>query len=449
MIFSKIPKIILASGSPQRKKLMHMIGLPFTVRISQVQEITKIKTTCAALVKANALLKAKDVAADCQDGEIVIGADTVIYIGDKKVIGKPKDLKEAKKNLKILMSRPQWVYTGVAVINKKNNRVETDYEKTRVHMDQLSDEEIDRYYQDMSPLDKAGGFDIEGKGGLFIKKIQGCYYNVIGLPVAKLTKILKKVGVNILGLVLCLSTWGCATEYNLATQSQESLIFGTEKEIKLGESLARQIEEHYKVIDDMDVNERINRIGQRIAEICDRKELVYTFKVIAEDGINAVSLPGGFVYVFKGLMDKIENDDQLAGVLAHEVGHIAARHSIKKLQTVYGYSIFQLAAVQVGGGKLARGLDTAFLSVFLEYSRQDEFEADRLGVKYTRKAGFNPQGVVDCLKKLNEVEQKEVPKEFSYWRTHPFLSQRIAAANQEVAGQIEFKDYLNLTGEDK
>ena len=192
-----MPKIILASNSAQRKKLLKMLGLPFIVKPSHAHEAQKIKTTCQDLVKHNAFLKAKSVAAQLKDG-LVIGSDSVVYIGKKEIIGKPKDLKDAKRILKILFSRPHWVYTGVAVIDVKSERKIIDYDKTKIFMTPLSDEEIDCYHRKMKPFDKAGGFDIEGYGSLFIRRIEGCYTNVIGLPIAKLAQILKKFGVFIL-----------------------------------------------------------------------------------------------------------------------------------------------------------------------------------------------------------------------------------------------------------
>lgn len=190
-------KIILASASVQRKKLLKYFGIPFTVKRSGVEELSKITTTCQALVKENSLLKAADVASRLKSG-IVIGSDSVVYIGDNKIIGKPKDLKEAKKNLKILFSKPHWVYTGIAIIDVESGKKWIDYEKTKIFMEALTDEEIDRYHQRVNPLDKAGGFDIEGCGSAFIHRIDGCYTNVIGLPMAKLFQMLKKAGVSIL-----------------------------------------------------------------------------------------------------------------------------------------------------------------------------------------------------------------------------------------------------------
>ncbi|MCK5580454.1 MAG: septum formation protein Maf [Candidatus Omnitrophica bacterium] len=189
--------IILASASAQRKKLFDLAGIKFTVKPSKAKEVQKITSTCSALVKHNALLKAHDVAARLKEG-IVVGADTIVYAGGGKIIGKPKDLKDAKRILKILFSRPQWVYTGVAVVDAATKDELVDYEKTKVFMHKLSDKEIDRYHRVTSPLDKAGGFDIEGRGGLFINRIEGCYSNVIGLPMAKLRVMLGDFGVEIL-----------------------------------------------------------------------------------------------------------------------------------------------------------------------------------------------------------------------------------------------------------
>ncbi len=189
--------IILASGSAQRKKLLKQIGLKFSVRSSGVPEIEKIQTTCSALVKHNALLKAEDVALQIKKG-VVIGADTVVYIGNKQIVGKPRNLQEARNILKTLFSRPQWVYTGVAVINSRTGERVIDYEKTKVFMIPLSEEEITSYHKKVNPFDKAGGFDIEGFGSIFIQRIEGCYSNVIGLPIAKLAEMLKKVGVSLL-----------------------------------------------------------------------------------------------------------------------------------------------------------------------------------------------------------------------------------------------------------
>jgi septum formation protein len=190
-------KIILASASAQRKKLLEMAGVKFSVVPSRAQELHKITANCSGLVKHNALLKARDVANRCQQ-DLVIGADTLVYAGHRRVIGKPKDLADAKRILRLLCSGPHWVYTGVAIIDAKSGQTLIDYEKTKLYMHKLSDEEIAEYHKHTNPLDKAGGFDIEGRGGLFIRRVEGCYSNVIGLPLPKLRVMLKSFGVSIL-----------------------------------------------------------------------------------------------------------------------------------------------------------------------------------------------------------------------------------------------------------
>jgi septum formation protein len=190
-------KIILASASPQRRKLLKHLGLPFIVKPSKADEITQMTKGCAHLVKANALLKAREVARRVKSG-IVIGSDTVVLSHKGRLILKPKDLKEAKFNLKELMQKPHHVYSGVAVIDVDHGKEYVEAEKTKVFMTPLSDAAIDKYHRMVSPLDKAGGFDIEGKGSLFIPRIEGCYFNVVGLPLAKLVQMLKKCGVEVL-----------------------------------------------------------------------------------------------------------------------------------------------------------------------------------------------------------------------------------------------------------
>ena len=297
-------------------------------------------------------------------------------------------------------------------------------------------------------MDKAGGFDIEGLGSVFIHRIEGCYSNVIGLPMAKLTSMLKKVGVSILGLLITINLIGCATEYNLATKEEESLMYGTEKEVKIGEAFAQKVEKEYPVITDVDVNERVERVLNRIVPVCDRHDIVFFIKVLDKDIMNAVSLPGGYIYVFKRLLDKVDNDDQLAGVIAHEVGHITAKHGVKKLQASYAALLAQVAAIKVAP-QAAAGVGVAITSLFMEHSQADEFQADQLGVKYMKKAGYNPSEMLNLLQKLKAQEEKEPIRPYSYWRTHPYIAQRIAAVNQSVTGKIEFSDYLNLIGNEK
>lgn len=247
-------------------------------------------------------------------------------------------------------------------------------------------------------------------------------------------------------IIFCSVIFGCSTEYNLATQQQETLIYGTDKEVSIGEAVSVRMEQQYDVVADVDVNERARRVLDRITAVCDRKDIVYFIKVLDKDMMNAVSLPGGYVYIFKELFDELETDDQIAGVVAHEVAHITARHAVKRIQNAYGAMILQGLATQ-SSAKVAQGVNFALVSLFSEYSQQDEFEADRLGVKYMKKAGYDPNAMAQVLVKLREDQEKTPAREYSYWRTHPFLPQRISVVNQAITGKMDFKDYLNLMGD--
>ena len=258
-----------------------------------------------------------------------------------------------------------------------------------------------------------------------------------------------RVRSHIIFILLGFLISGCTTEYNLATQQQETLLYDTDKEIAMGDSISQGVEKKYPPIEDVDLNERIERVLKRIVEVCDRTELVYFIKVLDDDMVNAISLPGGYVYIFRGLMDKLKTDDQLAAVIGHEIGHITAKHAVKKLQAAYGALLVQAASYQAGGGRVAQGVGLALASIFMEHSQQDEFQADRLGVKYMKKAGFNTQGMVDVIRILRKEQQRAEPHQFSYWRTHPYLSQREAVVSQEIKGKMEYQEYIKLIGDSK
>jgi len=256
---------------------------------------------------------------------------------------------------------------------------------------------------------------------------------------------LRKFVFKYFSLIIFFTLTGCITEYNLATRQQETLLYGREKEISIGESVAHKIAEKYEFVHDEEINERVEQILDRLVEVCDRKELIYFIKVIDEDIMNAVSLPGGYIYLYRGLIDRVDSDDQLAGVIAHEIAHITAKHGVKRLQAFYGAMALQVLAAETDGN-LAMGVNLALNSLFTEHSQHDEFQADELAVKYMKKAGYDPQAMVIFLEKLREEQEKYPTRKYSYWRTHPYIAQRIGIVNKEITGQIDFRGYLNLTG---
>lgn len=436
-------KIYLASDSKARRKLLNIFGIKFKVVPSRINEKRRPGISYAALVERNALAKAKS-AAERVKGGIIIGADTVVVQG-KKIFGKPKDLKGAHQMLKRLSGKAQWLYTGVAIIDKDKGKTKLGYEKTKVYMDKLTDLEIDSYFSKVSPLDKAGSFDIQGRGAFFVRRIEGCFYNVVGLPLRKLYLMLKSLDVKIFVLILSvIFLSGCSTEYNIATKQEEVFYYSTDREVKIGESIARQVEKEYKFAEDPLEQKRVEDIGKKIVSVCDRKDIDYHFYVLEEEEVNAVSLPGGFVYVNKGLLDKVTNDDELACVLAHEVGHIVARHSIKKLQAIMGYSILRLLTAPIPqAGDVGNAADLAFAEIMTGYSREDELLSDQLASRYAKLAGYDPHGMITFLKKLEEINRRKPARPYSYFKTHPYIPDRVRIVKQELGEKIEFKDYIN------
>lgn len=436
--------IYLASDSKARRELLRVFGLKFKVLPTGIKEKRRaINLSYATLVKQNALKKARDVAAMVKKG-IIIAADTIVVQG-KNIFGKPESLKDARRMLKQLSRRPQWVYTGIAIIDKDTNKILMDYEKTKVYVDKVTDEEIDNYFTYVSPLDKAGSFDIQGKGAFFIRRIEGCFYNVVGLPLRKLYLMLKELGLKILIVAFCIFLAGCSTEYNVVTGKEETFYYTTDKEVQMGEAIAREVEKEYKLVDDPLIQKRVEDIGQKIAVVCDRKEIDYHFKVLEDEEINAFALPGGFIYVNKGLIDKVANDDELASVLAHEVGHIVARHSIKKLQAIMSYSLLRILAASIPRtAQVGNAADIAFTEIILGYGRDDELLADQLGSRYAKLAGYDPHGMIAFLEKLQEINKRKPLKPKSYFKTHPYVPDRIRVVKQELGESIDFTDYINI-----
>ncbi len=186
-------EIILASGSPRRKELMQAMGLAFSVQTSCADETTQEGLPPFFVVEQLSLLKASAVASKVKaEGKeaVVIGADTIVVL-EGNILTKPKDAEDAKNLLSSLSGKWHSVLTGVTVMNTKNAKSESFYVETKVHFIELTKEQIDAYVKTGEPLDKAGAYGIQGRGGLFVDKLSGDYFNVVGLPVCRLAQILK------------------------------------------------------------------------------------------------------------------------------------------------------------------------------------------------------------------------------------------------------------------
>jgi len=192
---SKRLKIVLASTSERRKRLLERLGLPFeVVDPGEVVEVASGRPE--EIVSMNSLAKAMRVAGDLEEG-VVVGADTVV-VKDGRILGKPQSPSEAEEMLKALRGTVHRVLTGISVVDVGSGRRESVVVETRIHMLPLSDDEVDRYVATGEPLGKAGGYAIQGLGALLVDEVHGCFYNVVGLPLSRLNSVLRSFGVRMM-----------------------------------------------------------------------------------------------------------------------------------------------------------------------------------------------------------------------------------------------------------
>ena len=188
--------IILASNSKRRHEILASCGIRHKVVPSNAVEYMTISKLPEQVAMINARIKAETVSKKIKSG-CVIGADTVVLLGNK-IIGKPRNASHAKKMLKEMSGKTIGVYTGLCVIDVKKENLISDYEMSLVTVKRLKDKEISVYFKLLGPYDKAGGFSIEGVGSFIFDSIKGSYFNVLGLPTAKLKEMFEKLGVRIL-----------------------------------------------------------------------------------------------------------------------------------------------------------------------------------------------------------------------------------------------------------
>jgi len=228
--------------------------------------------------------------------------------------------------------------------------------------------------------------------------------------------------------------------------------FSLEKEIALGKQLAQEVERTSKMIDDPVVTEYVNRVGQNLVRNSDA-QVPFTIKVIDSDEVNAFALPGGFFYVNSGLILRAQEESELAGVMAHEISHVTARHGTKQATKGELMQIAAMAAMIVvpygwAGYGIYKGMNLAIPLTFLKFSRDAEREADFLGIQYMYKAGYDPNSYVTFFERIEADEKRRpgtIPKVFS---THPPTPERIADAQKEIARILPEKDeYIVTTSE--
>jgi predicted Zn-dependent protease len=226
--------------------------------------------------------------------------------------------------------------------------------------------------------------------------------------------------------------------------------YSIEKEIALGKGLAQEVERQAKIIDDPIIAEYVNRVGQNLVRNSDAK-VPFTIKVIDSEDVNAFALPGGFFYVNSGLILKAESEAELAGVMSHEIAHVAARHGTRQATRGQIANIATIPLIFMGGWAgygIRQGASVLIPMGFLSFSRAFESEADMLGLEYMYKAGYDPTAFVDFFEKIQSLEKKKPGTMAKVFSTHPLTDDRIRAAQKNIQELLKAKpEYVVTTSE--
>ena len=226
--------------------------------------------------------------------------------------------------------------------------------------------------------------------------------------------------------------------------------YSLDKEIALGKQLAQEVERQAKIIDDPIVAEYVNRLGQNLVRNSDAK-VPFTIKVIQSDEVNAFALPGGFFFVNSGLILKADNEAELAGVMAHEIGHVAARHGTRQATRGQLINLGTIPLIFMGGWTgymIYQGLGVAIPIGFLQFSQAMESEADLLGLEYMYKAGYDPTAFVDFFEKIQTLEKKKPGTMSKIFSTHPPTAERIKKSQENIQKYLKAKpEYVVTTSE--
>src|SRR6266480_3343007 len=226
--------------------------------------------------------------------------------------------------------------------------------------------------------------------------------------------------------------------------------YSLEKEIALGKQLAQEVERQAKIIDDPVIAEYVNRVGQNLVRNSDAK-VPFTIKVLDSEEVNAFALPGGFFFVNSGLVLKADNEAELAGVMAHEIAHVAARHGTRQATRGQLINYGSIPLIFIGGWAgyaIRQGLSLAIPLGFLSFSRSFESEADMLGLEYLYKTGYDPTAFVDFFEKIQTMEKRKPGTLSKVFSTHPMTDDRIKNAQKNISEILKAKpEYVVNTSE--
>lgn len=257
-------------------------------------------------------------------------------------------------------------------------------------------------------------------------------------------------------VVLILGISGCAR--NFVTKERQFKLISEKTEIEIGKKAKAQIIKEYGQYHDLDWQIYLDQVGQKLVAASDRPKLPYDFTVLDTDVLNAFAVPGGFVFMTRGILMEMADEAELAIVLGHEITHVAAWHGVEMLQKAGLLATLTtlgaIGGIAMGAGEAAIVLAQA-ASVYenlylLGYGRKNELEADRFGILYAARAGYDPEASLTFFKRLGEIEKEEEAGQriSPYWRTHPLTVERLKRASKWIA-QIPQKSSATAYNRDK
>ena len=242
-------------------------------------------------------------------------------------------------------------------------------------------------------------------------------------------------------LIALLLLSACARNY--VTRRREFRLISEKTEIEIGRKVKEQIIKQYGAYNDLDWQVYLDQVGQRLAKASDRPQLNYDFTIIDTDLLNAFAVPGGFVFVTRGILTQLADEAELAVVLGHEITHIAAWHGIEQLQRAGMLSTLRaigaIGGIALGAGEAAIAIAQAAgvyeQMYLLGYGRKHELEADQFGIHYASRAGYDPEASLTFFQRLDKIEKEEAVAEHisPYWRDHPLTSDRLRLARRWIA----------------
>lgn len=244
-------------------------------------------------------------------------------------------------------------------------------------------------------------------------------------------------------ILACLLGVTAACAVNPVTLEKEFMIISEEKEISIGARSDPVIVQQYGLYDDPALQDYVKEVGQKLVKVCARKNIDYHFKLLDSDDVNAFALPGGYIYLTRGIMALMNSEAEMAGVLGHEIGHVVGRDSANQISQQTWFQIVAIAGMAASPStrELAMAGNMLFNAVMLGYGREKEFLADAQGVDYMFKAGYDPRQMVRFLSTLGKMYQG--PAGYAqYLTTHPFITDRINRAEAQAKVLTAMDDAL-------